>query len=123
MERGSATVFEETEKFLLEKINKMDEDIAMTRMRIERVDKNKEALLFKTEEVDQQMDEVKRRIAKKDLEIAASLRALHEVFESLPTLERNSEEIEQLLCEFTDIMKDEDKKYHLRRITHRRGLE
>ncbi|MCE3216150.1 hypothetical protein HAX54_005117, partial [Datura stramonium] len=71
MERGSAMVSGEIEKSLLEKINKMEEEIAMTRRRIEQVDQNKEALLVKTEEFDQQIDWVKRRIARIDLEIVA----------------------------------------------------
>ncbi|MCD9640784.1 hypothetical protein HAX54_026432 [Datura stramonium] len=93
MERGSATVSEETKKTLLEKINKMEEEIAITRRRIERVDQNKEALLVKTEEVDQQMDWVKRKIARLDLEIDASLRTLNEASGSLPAKERNFGEI------------------------------
>ncbi|MCD9640786.1 hypothetical protein HAX54_026434 [Datura stramonium] len=113
MERGLATVSEETKKSLLEKINKMEEEIAITRRRIEWVDQNKEALLVKIEEVDQQMDWVKRKIARIDLEIAASLRALNEASGSLPAQERNFGEIEQLLREFTDIMKDEDKEVSL----------
>ncbi|MCE3050942.1 hypothetical protein HAX54_048577 [Datura stramonium] len=110
MERGSATVYEETEKSLLDKINKMEEEIAMTRRRIEQIDQNKESLLVKTEEIDQQLDWVKRKITRIDMEIAVSLRALNEVFESLPAQERNSGEIEQLLREFTNIMKDGDKE-------------
>ncbi|MCD7469812.1 hypothetical protein HAX54_009062 [Datura stramonium] len=123
MERGSATVSGETEKSLLEKINKVEEYIAMTRRRIEQVDQNKEALLVMTEEIDQQMDWVKRRIARIDLEIAASIRALHEVSKSFPTQWKNFEDMEQLLQEFAHIMRtpkvvtptEEDKEVSLER--------
>ncbi|MCD9645797.1 hypothetical protein HAX54_035052 [Datura stramonium] len=86
MERGSAHPFEETEKFLLEEIEKMGEEIAMTRRKIEQIDHNRDNLLVKTEEVDLQIDWVERRIAEIDLEIAESLRALHKALQSLGIL-------------------------------------
>ncbi|MCD9644279.1 hypothetical protein HAX54_032460 [Datura stramonium] len=103
MERGSAYMFEETKKFLLEEIEKIGEEIAMTRRKIEQIDHNRDNLLVKIEEVDLQIDWVERRIAEIDLDIAESLKDLCKV--PLPARKEISKEIERLLHKFADITK------------------